>query len=46
MKFLTTTFILFSTWLLITNTSDVQASTAFSNQLPGQLVSIQIKTKL
>ena len=31
--------------MLITSTSDLQPSTAISNQLPGQLVSTQIKTK-
>ena len=33
---------IFSTWLLIT--SDLQPSTAIANQLPGHLVSTQIRT--
>ena len=45
MKFLTAIFILFSTWLLITSSSDLQPSTAIANQLPDQLVSSQIRSK-
>ena len=30
---------------IITNTSDLQKSTAIENQLPGQLFSIQIRTR-
>ena len=37
-------FIFLSTWLLITSTSDLQPNTAIANQLPGQLVSTQIRT--
>ena len=40
-------FILFSTWwliIIITSTSDLQPSTAIAVQLPGQLVSSQIRT--
>ena len=42
-SFLTTIFIFLSTWL-ITTISDLQPSTAIANQLPGQLVSTQIRT--
>ena len=42
-KILTAIFILLSTWLL-TSTSDLQPSTAIANQLPGHLVSTQIRT--
>ena len=38
-EILTAVFILFSTWLLITSTSDLQPSTAIATQLRGQLVS-------
>ena len=31
-------------YAIITSTSDLQPSTAIANQLPGQLVSIQIRT--
>ena len=47
-KFLTAIFILLSTWLLIiitTSTSDIQPSTAIANQLPGHLVSTQIRNR-
>ena len=43
-EILTAIFILFSTWLLTTSTSDLQPSTVIANQLPGQLVSTQIRT--
>ena len=42
-EILTAIFILFSTWLL-TSTCDLQPSTAIANQLPGHLVSTQIRT--
>ena len=41
-EILKTIFIFLSTWLLIT--SDLQPSTAIANQLPGHLVSTQIRT--
>ena len=44
MSLSTTIFIFLSTWLLITSTSDLQPSTVIANQLPGQLVSTEIKT--
>ena len=44
MKFLTAIFILFSIWLYNYSISDLQSSTAIVNQLPGQLVSSQIRT--
>ena len=43
---MTAIFILFTPWLLTTllaHSSDLQTSTAILNQLPGQLVSIQIR---
>ena len=44
MSLLTTIFIFFDTWLLITSTSDLQPSTPTANQLPAQLVSTEIRT--
>ena len=46
-KILTAIFIFFSTWFvitIITSSGDLQPSTAIANQLPGQLVSTQIRT--
>ena len=43
MSLSTAIFIFLSTWLLITSTSDLQPSIAIANQLPGQLVSTQIR---
>ena len=42
-SFSTAIFIFLSTWLL-TSSSGLQPSTALANQLPGQLVSTQIRT--